>query len=346
MTHSIPEFSAQQFLSEGVAAKVFKDKKPVIIRDLAQHWPLVEKAKKNPITAADYLIANDSHTPSYSIVGHPNIDGRFFYSEDLTRNNFQSFDLAPTAVLEQLIKFSDAPANQAHALSMQAGNIKTSFPDLIDEFKLSILDHTIEPNIWISNRSRVAAHFDLNDNIACVGVGSRTFTLFPPEQANNLYLGPMLNSPGGVPTSLVDIKHPDYDAFPNFKVALDNSLSATLEAGDAIYIPSPWWHAVESLEAINVLVNFWWNDHISEATPTANHALMLAILAISDMDQAQKDSWQSLFNYLVFKQPGDDDNYLPESLDDILNNPSKKTQQACVNFLSDQLNELKKEPES
>jgi hypothetical protein len=37
----------------------------------------------------------------------------------------------------------------------------------------------------------VQTHFDLPSNIACVVGGLRRFTLFPPEQLPNLYVGPL-----------------------------------------------------------------------------------------------------------------------------------------------------------
>ena len=41
---------------------------------------------------------------------------------------------------------------------------------------------------------------------------------------------------------------------------MTQAFSAELQPGDAIFIPSLWWHQVESLSAVNGLVNYWWTD--------------------------------------------------------------------------------------
>lgn len=127
-----------------------------------------------------------------------------------------------------------------HAVSIQAASIEQCLPALLEKHALPILDAEVKPTLWASNRSRVAAHYDLNDNIACNVVGRRRFTLFPPDQVANLYVGPTLNSPGGVPISLVDIHAPDFNRYPKFTTALENAVSAELGLGDAIFIPSPF----------------------------------------------------------------------------------------------------------
>ena len=63
--------------------------------------------------------------------------------------------------------------------------------------------------MWLGNRAIVAPHYDIHDNLACVVAGRRKFNLFPPEQIENLYPGPTLVTPGGVPVSMVDLNQPD-----------------------------------------------------------------------------------------------------------------------------------------
>ena len=110
----------------------------------------------------------------------------------------------------------------------------------------------------MGNRAVVGPHNDHPDNIACVIAGRRRFRLFPPEQFANLYIGPLELNPAGRPVSFVSVNAPDLARYPRYARALEASREAELEPGDAIYIPSMWWHSVESLEPFNLLVNYWW----------------------------------------------------------------------------------------
>jgi hypothetical protein len=157
-----------------------------------------------------------------------------------------------------LIKYERVPS----APSIYLGSIDVSrlLPGFSAENALATELCSPTTSLWIGNQSRVAAHFDAPRNIACCVAGKRRFTLLPPEQAKNLYIGPWDLTPAGQPISLVDFKNPDYSAFPRFKEAEQNMWTVDLEAGDALYIPSLWWHQVEGLSAINGLINFWWHE--------------------------------------------------------------------------------------
>ena len=114
-------------------------------------------------------------------------------------------------------------------------------------------------SMWLGNRTRIAAHYDLPDNLACVVAGRRRFTLFPPDELANLYIGPLDFTPAGQAISLVDFAQPDLERFPRFAAGAGaRAQVAELEPGDALFIPSLWWHHVEALDAFNVLVNYWW----------------------------------------------------------------------------------------
>jgi len=180
-------------------------------------------------------------------------------------------------------------------------------------------------SIWLGNQSRIAAHYDAPDNIAIVVAGRRRFTLFPPQQSVNLYIGPLDFTPAGQPASLVDFHAPDFLRFPRFAEALKHAQCAVLEPGDAIFIPATWWHHVEGLDSFNVLVNYWWRQ-VEDYVGVPGDALLHALLAIKELPEAQRLAWRHLFDHYVFSP--EPITHIPESIRGVLDssNPSAMRQ--------------------
>ncbi len=309
-------------------------KQPAVIRGLVKDWRLVQAANASEEDAVKYLMSLDNHTPAYTIVGEPEINGRFFYSENLDATNFKRTQAAITATLEQLYALRSNP--NPHSVAIQAASVREIMPDFESSNSINLLDNHIKPTLWLGNRGVVAPHYDVHDNLACVASGRRRFTLFPPEQISNLYIGPTLNAPGGVPISMVDLHKPDYQAFPKFADALAASQSALLEPGDAIYIPTPWWHSVESLDNINALVNYWWGG-LDEEHLSPNHSLMHSMLTIAKLEPHQREAWRHFFDYLVFQETGNPTEHLPDDLDDVVTTLSNEQRQGVYQFLKSKL---------
>jgi hypothetical protein len=109
-----------------------------------------------------------------------------------------------------------------------------------------------------------------------------------------MYVGPLEHTPAGQPISLVDIDNPDLIKFPKFEEAMEYGLSAELGPGDGIFIPSLWWHQVESFGNLNILVNYWWRD-VPSFMGNPMDALMHSILSIRDLPEHQKENWALCF---------------------------------------------------
>jgi Cupin-like domain len=282
---------------------------PVVLRGLAAHWPLVRAARESPQAAAAYLRRFYRDATVNALLGGPDIEGRFFYNEDLSGFNFRSVLIKLDTVLDEIVRHLEHP--RPPSIYVGSTTIDACLPGFRAENDFGLGERQPLASIWIGNRTRIAAHHDLPDNLACVAVGRRRFTLFPPEQLDNLYIGPLDFTPAGQAISMVDFARPDLQRFPRFAEALKNARTAELEAGDAIFIPSMWWHHIEGLASFNVLVNYWWRQSPAYMDSPMN-ALMLAIMSVRDLPPAQRRAWQNLFRRYVFEWDDGSVAHIPE----------------------------------
>src|SRR5690554_1049186 len=229
---------------------------PAVFRSAVSHWPMVQAAQTSFARLDDYLRQYDQKVLMQAMLAKPQERGRIFYRADFKAFNFQRMN----GYLDDALDFLGDPANTAGGPTFYIGSMEVPdyLPGLENECVLDALPPTVMPKIWIGNRVVVPTHNDNYENIACVTAGRRPFTLSPPEQEENLYIVRAAKTPAGREVSRVDVAQPDMESFPRYKKALQHALVAELEPGDAIYIPYQWWHNVESLAEVNVLVNFWW----------------------------------------------------------------------------------------
>jgi len=307
---------------------------PVLVRSLVGDWPAVEQGRVSAAATCQYLEKLDIGKPVYTIAAPPDAGGRFFYRDDLLGVNFNRGQISLVQVLAQLMAQDDEPG--AHSIAVQALPIRESLPEFETENAARLVDASVAPTMWIGNRGLVAPHYDVHRNLACVVSGRRQFILFPPEQVANLYPGPVLNAPGGVPISLVNIWDPDFDKFPGYAAAQDSAQAAILEPGDAIYIPSLWWHGVASLEAVNVLVNYWWGGYTASGI-SPNDTLLHGMLTIAGLDDTQRQAWRDYFDYYVFRGKADPTAHLPSGINDIVTTLSDDQAKALTELLSQRL---------
>jgi hypothetical protein len=282
---------------------------PLLLKGLVAHWPIVAAGLRSATAAVDYLRGFYQDATVGAWMGSPDIGGRFFYNDDMTGFNYTPVMTKLDVVLGQVLQhFDDA---RPPAIYVGSTTIDTCLPGFRHANDLDFGDLDPLASIWLGNKARIAAHYDVPDNLACAVVGRRRFTLFPPEELQNLYVGPLDFTPAGQSISLVDFEHPDLERFPRFEAALRNARVAELEPGDAIFIPSMWWHHVEALDGFNVLVNYWWRQSPAYmGVPTS--VLMHALLGIRDLPAAQRRAWQEIFRHYVFEADDDSFAHIPE----------------------------------
>lgn len=287
---------------------------PFVVRGLAAHWPLVEAGLRSARDARSYLLAHARNRDFPLASAEPEADGRLFYDADMQVN----FRMGQ-GPLGKIFAGFDAAETHPRVPTVYLGSI-----DIGQYFDRLDRDNRIElgardpiASIWIGNETRIAAHNDFPDNVAVCAVGQRRFTLFPPEQFANLYLGPLDNTPAGRAISMVDHDNPDFDLHPRYREALASAQVAELEPGDALHIPSGWYHRVEALARFNVLVNYWWRES-PRWMGEPQEALLHAILSLRGLPEAQRAVWRQMFDHYVFSGGAEAARHLPDGTRGVL----------------------------
>lgn len=289
-------------------AEIRTSGQPAVFRGLGADWPAVAAARQSDEAGLAYLLgfARPGEVPA--MIGKPEIRGRFFYGSDYRSFNFDRAPMALRAFFDRLLR--NREVDPPLALAVQSAVIPEALPGFVEANRTDLVDAHVPPRIWLGSRIQVAPHYDLMENVGVVVIGRRRFTLFPPEQLPNLYMGPIEITPAGTPVSLVELAHPDLERFPRFAEAWRHAQSTVLEPGDAIYIPYHWWHGVDSLEPVNAFVNYWWNDARTELGGPYD-ALLHALYALRGLPDDQREVWRMVFDNLIFCAHGDPVAHLP-----------------------------------
>src|SRR6185436_15856490 len=232
-----PLMNAQILIRHGVDLKAFREEvfpagRPVVLEGLAKDWPAVRAGRDSSRALGDYLRGFDRGKPVAVLEGPPSIRGHFFYRDDMRGLNFERRPATISATVDRLLALEPVP--DPPALYVESTPTPEFLPAFAEANTNPLLPASVAPRIWVGNQLIAQTHFDLSNNIACVVGGRRRFTLFPPEQLPNLYVGPLEFNISGPPISMVSLRDPDLAKFPRFAEAQAASQSAELGPGDAL----------------------------------------------------------------------------------------------------------------
>lgn len=291
---------------------LIKDEQPVVLKGLCAKWPLAQQADNHQAIA--YLSECYQGAPIGAFVADKSTRGRYFYNKSGDGFNFERYRVDLNDVFKRLLD----PNNDLH-LYVGSANVHQVFPKLAEHHAIDVLTSLgATGSVWLGNQSRISAHHDLPHNIACNLIGTRRFTLFAPEQVENLYIGSLDLTPAGQAISLVDFESPDFSQHPKFKVALEQGFSCELDPGDGLFVPSLWWHHVEGLSSFNLMMNFWWHQVPSHSGAPMD-ALRHALMNIGGLSDVQKQHFKTLFDYYVFNTDPEMFSHVPEAQKGVLN---------------------------
>lgn len=290
---------------------------PVVMRQLVADWPLVQAARQSDETLRRYLL---QYYRNHSLVfysGRQNGQFDVGFQEDMSGFTF----VRETGLLEEV--FARMTAQPDKACYVGSTPVSVALPGLERENRIDFSPLKPLVNFWLGSQTRVMAHYDTPDNIACCVAGRRSFLLFPPEQIDNLNIGPVDLTPSGRPISMTAIDDETVAKSPSLACAMAHAQLAELEPGDALYIPPLWWHQVTSERQLNMLINYWWR-FTPDFFGSPDLALEYAILSLRGLPKEQREAWRSMFDYYIFSDREKAERAIPEALRGILNSSDEQ----------------------
>jgi hypothetical protein len=111
-------------------------------------------------------------------------------------------------------------------------------------------------NLWVSYHGVFTqSHFDELENFNISLQGRKRFILFPPGRRD--YYPRSILQGFGDKSQAFDFDNIDPQRFPRLAAKIPQRRDFILEPGEMLYLPLGWWHQAESLDDLNINVNFW-----------------------------------------------------------------------------------------
>lgn len=293
---------------------------PVVVRGLATGTPVVRAAALGDDSLLAYLAKLAQPCNVTALLADDDAMGKFGYSADMSSFNFKRTDTTFSAFLGALSE-RKTPSGSVAVQGVRANH---AVPGFAQENYVAALPDGGEFRLWLGTQAVVAIHSDPAPNVAYVAAGRRRFTVFAPEEVGNLYMGPFDPVPNGTQISLADPLAPDPARFPRFMDALEQSRVTELAPGDAIFIPTGWYHHVEATAPLNLLVNYWWRTEQAVAVTSPWDALMHGFMSLRGLSPAERRVWRSMFDHYIFASNGDPGGHLPAEMRGILAEPTPR----------------------
>lgn len=294
---------------DAIPSAVLESSVPLVLKGLVKNWPIVKAAEQSDEAAYDYLCQFYNGETVSTAIGDSENTGAIFYNQDFSGFSHERVRSSLTSVYNNIKNLHASGSSRAYYVDSTP--VDACVPGFRAHNDLHLGSFSPRVSLWMGNKTIVSAHHDVPDNIACVVVGKRRFVLFPPDQLKNLYIGPLDFNPASQAISMVDFNNPDFEKFPRYREALTHAQIAELDSGDAIYIPSMWWHHVEGLMPFNLMVNYWWTgfpSYLGSPQDVFTHALM----NIRSLPADERAHWKNMFDHYIFDSNSDNTAHIPQ----------------------------------
>jgi len=202
----------------------FNLQQPVVIENLSTDWP----ASKNWDFEYFRRKAGEIVVPLYD--GTP------------AKGNEKSHKPAKKIKFSEYINILQAGPTD---LRMFFFNLLQNCPELLKDFKypeIGVKFFKKLPVLFVGGEgAKVLMHYDMDlaNNFHFNFAGTKKFILYPPSETKYLYKVPY----SIVSMESIDMDNPDFEKYP--ALAKAKGFEVVLKHGDALFIPSKWWHFVK-----------------------------------------------------------------------------------------------------
>jgi|ERR1712086_41980 len=229
--------------------KYLRRSRPVLIKGMAKHWPGYQHWRNDSYLEEK---AGDDQIEVEEIDRHSNEFAYFTKKYGRVKLTYSEF----------IQKIQDDDRKRNYYFAEQ-------------EVPVTLVDDIIEPKYgaeyletrsvyyWDGMGTKSLPHQDDAENIMCVITGYKDFHVVSPFQSNFVYSGLKEGYPPNY--SPCDFYVTDYKQCPLLKQA--RILTQRIEAGDCLFIPSHWWHQVNSSPERTIAISHWWRSHHPFITP-------------------------------------------------------------------------------
>lgn len=211
--------SKEEFLKE-----YFRPQRPVVFEDLSASWPAIKKWNFEYFRekSGDIVVPLYDGKPAK---GHQKSHG--------------------PAMKVKMRDYIDILQKGPTDLRMFFFNLLQNVPELVEDFRypdLGVKFFKKLPVLFVGGEGgKVVMHYDMDlaNNFHFNFAGEKRVILYPPEETKFLYKVPH----SIVSMEIIDMDDPDLEKYP--ALAMAKGYEVTLKHGEALFIPSKWWHFIK-----------------------------------------------------------------------------------------------------
>ncbi|RDI62819.1 cupin-like domain-containing protein [Nocardia pseudobrasiliensis] len=202
------------------------------------------------------------------------------FSEPSNRENTERWETSRIQLREFFARYADGTDGQSwHRIVANIMNMPEAVRAIIGfdpEVLFGPRGLRNAANLWISHRSVFTqSHFDELENFNIQLEGRKRFILMPPGFRD--YYPRSLLQGFGDKSQAFDFTDVDPRRFPRLDARLPQRRDILLEPGQMLYLPLGWWHQAESVDELNINMNFWmWDPKILRRPYVLGSALYTA----------------------------------------------------------------------